>query len=129
MKTTTYTVTATNEFNCSDSSSVTITTIVDREGQVYAPHIFSPNNDGENDFFKLFGGIAVRQINRLYIFNEWGDLVYEGVDLPKDNNFTLGWDGTFMNQEVNPGVYAWNADVAYIDDVVETLKGTITLIR
>lgn len=80
---TTFVLTATNEFGCIEDDDVTINVEVDYEGQVYRPDIFTPNGDGNNDFFKLYGGQAVDLINELKIYNRWGDLVYLGENLSK----------------------------------------------
>lgn len=129
MRPTRYTLTATNEFGCMRSDEVNISVSVDREGQVYAPEVFTPNGDGNNDFYKLFGGIAVESILELNIYNRWGNLMYTGRNLTAENVFNEGWDGSFNGQSVSAGVYAWVAEILYIDDQVETLSGSLTLIR
>lgn len=128
--TTTFTLTATNEFDCIVRDEVEISVIVDYDGQVYRPDIFTPNGDGNNDFFKLYGGQAVDLINQLKIYNRWGDLVYVGQNLSKgDNDFSEGWDGTFNGQKLDPDVYTWVAEVLYLDSETKTLKGSMTLLR
>jgi hypothetical protein len=45
------------------------------------------------------------------------------------NDPTTGWDGTFKGEKMNSGVYAWYAEVEYIDGFKEVLKGDVTLLR
>ena len=42
----------------------------------------------------------------LYIFNRWGDLVFESHDME------VGWDGKFAKQnfEVQDGVFTWKIE-------------------
>jgi len=122
-------LTATNRFGCTKQDSVLINIQVDREAQVYTPDAFTPNDDGNNDFFKLFGGIAVESIEELNIFNRWGNLVYQGTSLSKGNDLTEGWDGVFNGEKLPADVYAWVADVLYIDGVTKTFSGSLTLIQ
>jgi gliding motility-associated-like protein len=48
---------------------------------------FSPNGDGINDVF-VIRGIENTLSNRLVVFNNWGDVVYES------DNYQNDWDGT-----------------------------------
>ena len=127
--TTSFVLTATNEFDCVVRDEVVVAVEVDYEGQVYRPDIFTPNGDGNNDFFKLFGGLAVDRIVQLKIYNRWGDLVYVGEDLSKGDDFQEGWDGTFNGQELSADIYSWVAEVLYLDSETRTLKGSLTLIE
>ncbi|MBX3165184.1 MAG: gliding motility-associated C-terminal domain-containing protein [Bacteroidetes bacterium] len=79
------------------------------------PNVFTPNNDNTNDFFQA---IRVRQIKEidLYVYDRWGNLVYE----TKDPRFK--WNGVSIhtNQPVSDGA------LFYICDVYEPrLRGLI----
>ena len=50
------------------------------------PNVFTPNNDGENDYFKAFPYKYVKDID-LKIYNRWGQLMFETVDP------AFKWDG------------------------------------
>lgn len=126
VNTTTYQVSVINEAGCIAIDLVTIRVIKDRP--LFVPNVFSPNDDGVNDGFTLFGGPGLRRIQKLQVFSRWGSLVYEARDiLPNDP--ALGWDGTFRGQAVNPDVFVYIAQVEFIDGVVETVKGDVTVIR
>ena len=47
--------------------------------------------------------------------------------LPNDPAY--GWDGNYRGKPLNPGVFAWFAEVEYIDGFVEIIKGDVTLVR
>ncbi len=123
----TYTLMVTDEFGCTSTDEVTIRVRIVRP--VYSPNIFTPDNgDGINDFFSLFGGKAVRDIQELLIFDRWGNLMYKGNGLTI-NDRGDGWDGKSNGQYVNPGVYTWAAKVLFIDGVVLPFGGDITVLR
>lgn len=125
--TTTYCIEITDDVGCTAKDSVTVRVKIERP--VFAPNIFSPNKDGINDFFNLFGGPAIANIESLFVFDRWGNRMYEaGASLTPGDQFS-GWDGTFNGKDVNPGVYVWVAEVRFVDDVVETITGDITLIK
>ncbi len=124
--TTTYVLTAVDGDGCSAADSVIVNVNVIRP--VYIPSAFSPNNDGINDFFSVYGGPAARSVLTFRVFNRWGGLVYEGFNLPLNDEKT-GWDGTFKGQLMDPAVFAYYAEVEFIDGVVVLFEGDVTLVR
>lgn len=95
---------------------------------VYAPNIILPDNarDG-NDRFTLYGGAGSERIKLLRVYDRWGELVFEGTDLPL-NQPTLGWDGKVRGKPVN-GVFAFYAVVHFIDASEEVIEGNVTVVR
>jgi hypothetical protein len=63
----------------------------------------------------------------MIIFDRWGNKVYESQSMIL-NDRTSGWDGRFLDKFVNPGVFTWVAKVRFIDGVVETFTGDITVL-
>lgn len=62
------------------------------------PNVFTPNNDGVNDFFR----VSAKGYNELTctIFNRYGSTVY------KFEGLNGSWDGfTHAGEKVTPGVY------------------------
>ena len=45
------------------------------------------------------------------------------------NDEQSGWDGTFKGKPMNPAVFAWFAEVEFIDDAVLLFEGDVTLLR
>jgi gliding motility-associated-like protein len=121
-----YTLTARDSAGCSAADAITI--FVDKKLRVYAPNAFSPNGDGNNDFFTLFAGPEVRQITLFRIFDRWGNQLFEAGPL-QPNQPTLGWDGTFRGSPMGPGVYVFYAEVEFVDGGTELVKGEVTLLR
>jgi gliding motility-associated-like protein len=89
------------------------------------PNIFSPNGDAINDCFQAYFSEAVSiQAFKLDIYNHWGNLVFTTT------NPTTCWDGQFLNEEAQTGVYVWVLEIA--TDACEqasVYRGSIALIR
>lgn len=88
---------------------------------LFIPNAFSPNGDGVNDVFYIYGS-GIKEIN-FRIFDRWGELVFETSEL------NIGWDGTFKGKMVNQGVYVYEAVVITNTLEQRKLKGSITLFR
>ncbi len=99
-----------------------------RPGGIYAPNAFSPNGDGVNDSFTLFGGKGVSLILDLKIFDRRGGLIFEGKNLVP-NELSQGWDGSFRGRPLGAGVFVWVAEVELADGRRTVLNGGITLTR
>ena len=124
--TTTYTITIEDANGCIVRDNITITTEIVRP--VYGPTIFTPDGDGDNDIFTLGFGPQTRAFNALRVYDRWGNLVYEGFGLPI-NDFSVGWNGRFQGELVNPAVFAWIAEVEFIDNVILSVTGSVTVAR
>ena len=126
VKTTVYTLTVTSADGCPDSDSLRVAVVKLRNA--FVPNTFSPNEDGVNDFFTVFGGPALRQVKHLKVFSRWGELVFERSGFPA-NDATFGWDGRFRGQELDEGVFVWWAELEYVDGVSDILKGEVTIVK
>jgi len=110
---------------CPATASVQVR--VNRRRNIYAPNIFSPNGDGENDRFTLYGK-GVRDVRTLRIYDRWGAELFLAEHLPL-NSEPAGWDGGYRGVALNPAVFVWIAVVEFVDGEVEVLKGDVTLMR
>ena len=127
LATTTYTLTAIDQNGCEGTNSITID--VDKNRNVYIPNVFSPNGDGVNDFFQVFGGVGVLQVNYMRVFDRWGALMHEATDFqPTDGDLTSAWNGTYQGRQMNPGVYVYLIEVEFIDNTVLLYRGDLTLL-
>jgi len=98
-----------------------------KELQVLVPTGFTPNNDGRDDRL-LIHGKAGTEVLSFRVFDRWGSTVFEdGGFLVNDEN--RGWNGRFKGAPASGGVYIWEAQVQYLDGVVESVNGQTTLIR
>jgi gliding motility-associated-like protein len=122
-----YTWTVTDINGCTGSASILVDVDYDRD--IYIPNVFSPNNDGRNDDFKIFTGLGVTSINYFRIYDRWGNLIHEEKELFPDSNGVGKWDGTFNGELMNPGVYIFVAEITFIDNETLVYKGDITLVR
>lgn len=89
------------------------------------PNVFSPNFDGQNDFFEPLNGCNLTQF-RLLIYNRWGRLVFES----KAEGFR--WDGYITGQQAPAGVYFWILEYENESAFNENLQknnGSFTLLR
>lgn len=84
------------------------------------PNAFSPNGDNNNDILFVLGSIDKLDFN---IYNRWGQQVFHSNDRAE------GWDGTFMGQACNPGVFAYTVTGVMPDGKKINKKGNITLVR
>ncbi len=94
---------------------------------VYFPNVFSPNEDGRNDRFMVYGGGDLVEIRNLTIFDRWGGVIHSEDDLFL--NDSEGWDGRHQGRIVNVGVYGYIATLAMNDGLERSLKGTVLLLR
>lgn len=118
-----YTVLVVDSFGCTDTVQIPILV---KGGVIYVPNAFSPNGDGTNDIFKVYGSGFKTFLLR--IFNRWGEKIFETT------NPDEGWDGTYMGKEMNPGVYVYYIDIEFASGKVPPQyymyrKGSVTLIR
>jgi gliding motility-associated-like protein len=107
----------TDNIGCKD----TLIKIIQPPLIIYAPNAFTPDNDGVNDIFTI-KGIGIEQAT-LYIFNRWGELLFETNDL------SAGWNGIYQGKPVEQGVYVWKVVISgYNNDEIEKI-GSVNVIR
>ncbi len=118
---------ATSTPGCVATDSVRLSVITDR--LVFIPTAFSPNGDGRNDRFTVFGSVPnIQQVQRLRVFDRWGGEVFSSGEMMA-NDEESGWDGSLAERPAPVGTYVYSAEVLFLDGVVETYSGTLTLIR
>lgn len=89
---------------CSDSAQIAVD--VACEPRLFVPDIFTPNADGLNDYFQLFGK-HIRDVE-LLIFDRWGTLVFKlNAEDFEDVQEDEWWDGTYLGAFLPDGQYAW----------------------
>lgn len=92
------------------------------------PNAFRPVSNPPNNSFKPVFGQTTPIDYRMFIFNSWGQVVYETFDSE------AGWDGSMNGQAMPQGVYAYTISFklrSFSDDNIFsfTKKGTVTLLR
>ncbi|MEM1215010.1 MAG: gliding motility-associated C-terminal domain-containing protein, partial [Bacteroidota bacterium] len=122
-----YEVYAIDEAGCEAIDRIRI--FVDKPKLVLVPTGFSPNNDSTNDLLVVHGR-AGTTVESFQVYDRWGELLFDNPLVPYEvNNEDIGWDGTFRDDPVGPGVYVWVVNVTHEDGTQETLRGQTTLIR
>jgi gliding motility-associated-like protein len=118
--TTAFSVIAQSTDGCLDTATLSLTVDANLK-DFFIPNSFSPNNDGNNDIFKIYGTSVKEVVLRVY--NQWGELLFES------ENAQNGWDGTWNGRPQAVGVYVYLAKVTFYNNVTIKRKGTINLIR
>lgn len=111
----------TNRYGCSDSFSRTVR--VDLGFKIYIPTAFTPNNDDNNDYFRVYG----EEITDFYIriYNRWGQQIYQSWDIEN------GWDGiSLLDGDVVPGgLYLYLIRLKDIYGKDYSFDGTVNVLR
>lgn len=114
-----YFVNAANNY-CTAFDTVTIS-VKERPGGFYIPSAFTPNKDGLNDFFKVFGNAKTFEIK---IYNRWGELVFKSSDINQS------WDGTYKGKLSVTGAYTYIVNYTMQNTTEKYIqKGTLTLLH
>lgn len=121
-----FTVIVTDPNGCIATDSLKI--LVQKNRPLFIPNTFSPNADGSNDYFTIFGGPSARSIRLLRVFDRWGELLFEGKDLPIGSE-PLGWDGNYKGEALPSATYIYYAEVEFIDGAIIQVKGDVNLLR
>ena len=99
------------------------------EIRIYIPNAFSPNNDGINDEYQVFGSAAQNGSEpgfdnfSMSIFNRWGQKVYSS------NNIHESWDGKFNGTESPVGTYIYIIEFRDRNGRFHRRNGNLTLIN
>ena len=121
-----YTVTLIDTTGCIATARILVG--VEKTIPLYIPNTFKPDDDGVNDFFSLGAGPAVDMLEYMFIYDRWGNLMYELPEPVKVFDW-LGWDGTFRGKKMNPGIYIYRLRVSLIDGTSVDKAGDLLLIR
>jgi gliding motility-associated-like protein len=110
-----------NDFGCADTIMKEM--VVEFGYKVYIPSAFTPNNDGLNDRFRIYGEDITEA--RIRVFSRWGELMYTSFDLEN------GWDGTMRlrNEPAPGGMYVYEIDARDKIGRLLSYQGTVVLLR
>ncbi|MGE5348552.1 MAG: gliding motility-associated C-terminal domain-containing protein [Actinomycetota bacterium] len=118
-----------SDLTCRDSVSVKIRVL---PSALQIPNVFTPNEDGLNDFF-VPDKKSIRYLN-LQVFTKTGNRVYHYEGGGEDLQGWQGWDGRIGNSErrAAPGAYFFILRAEGYDDVEyqgREYRGTVYLYR
>ncbi len=105
---------------CSDTAYAVI--VIEDGFTLEIPNVFTPNNDGTNDFFTI-KSTGVKEIE-LQIFNRWGQLMYSF------NGAKAAWDGiTNSGEKATDGTYFYFIIATGFDGKEYKKNGPVGLFR
>ncbi len=116
-------LTVTSNYGC--PSTICKPVKIDGEMLIYVPNAFTPNGDGDNDYFFAQGmNLDKSDDFTLYVFNRWGELIFE------THNPNYPWDGKRYGRDVQQDVYVWRILLRdpYTDKKYD-LIGHVTVLR
>lgn len=106
--------------HCSDTFSLQV--LVYDSLQVRIPNIFTPNQDGRNDFFGITTNVSVS--GKVSLFNRWGNPMRELEFTTQPQVFEPLWDGT----DATEGVYFYQLELT-TDIETYSYSGFVQLVR
>lgn len=116
------TLTVTNQYGCTDDTTLNVE--ITPDWAFYIPNTFTPNGDGNNDFF--FGqGFGITSYE-IWIFDRWGNMIFTTTDINK------GWDGTVQGksgQICQIDTYVWKVVLTDVFNKRHKYIGHVNLIR
>ena len=109
-------------YGCMGTDTVTLRQICPTK--TFVPDAFTPNYDGVNDEFKVYGSDIISM--RLLVFDRWGNQLFEGTTQDQV------WDGHFNGERLDTGVYVWQLELeGYLPNgeiFNEVQSGSVTII-
>lgn len=119
----TVTLLVANESACLDTIFRTID--VEPKTTYFLPNAFTPNGDGENDFYLGKGYLDGISDFRMEIWNRWGEIVFE------TNDPLEGWNGTKYNrgQAAPTGIYQCLVSYRQARGASFSTQSLLTLVR
>jgi gliding motility-associated-like protein len=116
------TLIATNPEGCTDTLVKYIE--VKDDILIYVPNSFTPDGDEFNNIWQPIIGFADMASYDLFIFNRWGEIVFESHDP------IIGWDGTYLGKMVPDGTYTWTIQLKDPNnDFKKTVNGHLSILR
>lgn len=120
-ETTTYILTVTDTNGCIKTDTLIITVEVNDCDYIFVPNVFSPNNDGQNDFECILSNCILEATFTIY--NRWGEVVFETTD------YTQCWDGIYKTSTAATGVYDYVINGILLNKQPFLKKGNLSIIR
>jgi gliding motility-associated-like protein len=115
-------ITATPFLNgCVGISQTYRITVLPLDKDIFVPNVFSPNNDGKNDWLFVYGNYIATM--EMHIFNQWGE------HITVLTSKTQGWDGKYKGSPQPVGVYVYILKAVLTNGTKVNKKGSITLVR
>ncbi len=91
----------------------------------YAPNAFTPNSNGKNDVFRVYGDGIEFSTFEMVIFNRWGERIF------KTNDYNEGWNGAINNigDVVKQDSYVWKVTFKDFNGNDKKYIGHVTIVK
>ena len=99
--------------------------VTDCDPLIVAPNAFSPNGNGQNEFFFIIPNPFIDNFE-IFIYSRWGELVYYS----QDQGFR--WNGDFRNDELGPGTFSYVMKFTSLEEPekgTQTQFGSVTILK
>ncbi len=118
-----YTIVGESSEGCLDTTYATVT--IQEDNFLYVPNTFTPDGDEFNNvFIPCVSDSFDPQSYTLFIFNRWGELIFES------NDINIGWNGTYNGKLQQDGIYTWKILVKAKDIAnIKEYHGHVLLMR
>ena len=114
----TYNVTISDSNECVTNYEITVTNSDD--SCLIIPSVFTPNDDGTNDYWQISGLNMYPESLTVKVFNRWGQLLFSS------KGYSVPWDGTYKGSNLPTADYYFIIDLS---NGAESLTGTVTIKR
>jgi gliding motility-associated-like protein len=94
------------------------------ECSIIIPTAFTPDGDNANDTWELNGIDQIFPKNKVYIYNRWGNLIFESAGGNYESN---SWNGLYNNELMPVGTYYFI--IEYNDGNRPGETGIVTLVK
>jgi gliding motility-associated-like protein len=113
----------TNINGCADTADSYV--LIDPILVFYAPNAFTPNDNGNNDVFRVYGDGIEMSTFEMRIFNRWGECIF------KSNKYEEGWNGARNNtgEIVEEDVYVWKVTFRDFANKKHSYIGHVTIVK
>lgn len=99
-----------------------------KNGRMYLPNIFSPNQDGVNDEFFPFSSECGVFVKEFRIYDLWGNEVYVEKDFPM-NEPKYSWKGKHKDRDAQEGIYVYYIIIETKEKKSVKKSGNVMLLR
>ncbi|MDX2172415.1 MAG: gliding motility-associated C-terminal domain-containing protein [Bacteroidota bacterium] len=114
-----YVIETVNEFGCKAKDDVCIE--VTTNSGVFIPNAFSPNGDGLNEVFLVYG-YSISDVT-MDIFDRWGEKLFSSTDQK------LGWDGSYKGKPCSNDSYVYKISYKGLDGKKQYKTGHVSINR
>jgi gliding motility-associated-like protein len=98
---------------------------IQEDNFLYAPNTFTPDGDEFNNIFlPCISDSFDPQSYALFIYNGWGELIFQSIDINE------GWNGTYNGRLQQNGIFTWKILLKTKDlDDIKEFHGHLLLLK